>query len=365
MYTFFSLLQTTSSLSYKLLLLLFCLGVDAANAQTSQVLFQRNGVLETGDAVLTSDQTLFDPHTFFGQAGQHITVTLTSSDFDTYLIVLDPSSSNVAENDDRSPSDRSSEVSLVLSQTGTYTLVANGYGRSDRGAYQLTVTSTSNSSNNITNTTTTQQSNNTGNANTNNIDVSQSIGWQMLGSNNPLNYLSIPLYNYFGECPGRALGESNVVFRSNTLEPMDGLDVEVRNISSGMDSSPFPHIDRDYEDGASSEPGLITLRDRHVSVFIGRKKIAVAQGINNFEYEIKDGSSVVERGSFTSVVVVPTIDVQRDRQRYTEEYCKTGQPMRLCEDNDVREREVWRCPGEATSASADSLLDGLIEGLFD
>jgi serine protease Do len=66
---------------------------------------------------------------------------MASSEFDTYLVLVDPSGASLAQNDDISQSDRNSRISIELPASGTYTILANGYDSNSRGRYTMTVTS--------------------------------------------------------------------------------------------------------------------------------------------------------------------------------------------------------------------------------
>ncbi|MGB3544211.1 pre-peptidase C-terminal domain-containing protein [Rubrivirga sp.] len=73
-------------------------------------------------------------HTFDGQAGDVITVDLTSGDFDPILDVLGPDGQTLATDDDGGGSLNSRVTDLRLATTGTYTFVVRSYQASDRGA---------------------------------------------------------------------------------------------------------------------------------------------------------------------------------------------------------------------------------------
>jgi Bacterial pre-peptidase C-terminal domain len=118
--------------------LLVCGLGGAAIAQTAPIL-QEQGALEEGDQVLTSDGSLYDVYTFEGKAGQAIVVSLESDDFDTYLAIVDPGQQVIAENDDVSETDRNSNITVTLPSDGTYTVVANGFDRTSRGQYSLSI----------------------------------------------------------------------------------------------------------------------------------------------------------------------------------------------------------------------------------
>ncbi|MDY7013233.1 MAG: trypsin-like peptidase domain-containing protein, partial [Cyanobacteriota bacterium] len=74
---------------------------DRAN-RPPNLLLRESGVLGTGASILPSDGSLYRDYVFFGREGQSVTINLESPDFDTYLILLDPNSRKLAENDDLS-----------------------------------------------------------------------------------------------------------------------------------------------------------------------------------------------------------------------------------------------------------------------
>lgn len=106
---------------------------------TGEPILEEQGSLDDGDTVLQSDGSLYDEYTFVGQAGQQVVVTLESNAFDTYLIVLDPTGNALDQNDDISEENFNSELALTLPSDGTYTVIANSYDSTGRGAYTLTI----------------------------------------------------------------------------------------------------------------------------------------------------------------------------------------------------------------------------------
>lgn len=108
---------------------------SAANANP---LLAERGVLTSGDEAL-DDGSLYDKHKFSGNSGQQISIYLESSDFDPYLILLDPQGKRISENDDISRSNRNSRLSIVLPATGIYTIIANSYEPGSGGTYALRV----------------------------------------------------------------------------------------------------------------------------------------------------------------------------------------------------------------------------------
>ncbi|WP_199246378.1 tetratricopeptide repeat protein [[Phormidium] sp. ETS-05] len=103
---------------------------------------QKNGTLEPGDRTLERDGSLYDMHIFSGKAGQTITITLESPDFDTYLILLDAEGNKLADNDDVAENNSNSTVTATLPADGDYAIIVNGYDANSRGNYTLTVTPT-------------------------------------------------------------------------------------------------------------------------------------------------------------------------------------------------------------------------------
>ncbi|MBN1444030.1 MAG: trypsin-like peptidase domain-containing protein [Planctomycetes bacterium] len=99
------------------------------------------GALEAGDCD-PGDGTYVDVYRFDQTADQQVSISLTSADFDTYLIVEDAACATtdgvVAYNDDCGDSlDSCLTVSLPA---GTWFIFANSYGDGETGAYQLELT---------------------------------------------------------------------------------------------------------------------------------------------------------------------------------------------------------------------------------
>ncbi|WP_293128288.1 tetratricopeptide repeat protein [Microcoleus sp. bin38.metabat.b11b12b14.051] len=110
------------------------------STQQSTTLLATNGSLIPGkSSALPSDGSLYELHTFKGRAGQSVTITVESSDFDTYVVILDSQGKKLAENDDISKSNSNSAVTLTLPATGTYRVAVNAVNKGDRGRYNLTV----------------------------------------------------------------------------------------------------------------------------------------------------------------------------------------------------------------------------------
>lgn len=119
----------------------YTLALEAAGTGGENVLTAggaASGELAETDATL-DDGSHFDVWTFHGTAGDRVTVTMTSTDLDSFLLLYQGSweaGEYLAEDDDGAgmPDAR---ISLTLPATGTYSVVANSYGGGETGRYEL------------------------------------------------------------------------------------------------------------------------------------------------------------------------------------------------------------------------------------
>jgi len=109
-----------------------------SNSEPVQTILQTEGVLTDGSPTL-QDGSLYEEHSFQGEAGQTVTISLESSEFDTYLILLGPNDQLLGENDDASSETLNSALTITLPIAGTYRVIANAYEPSGQGRYRLTV----------------------------------------------------------------------------------------------------------------------------------------------------------------------------------------------------------------------------------
>ena len=100
-----------------------------------------DGMLTTGDCRLTNG-TLIDFYDFQGTAGQAISVSMTSTTFDTYLYLLDSTGTIIDQNDDTGTGTNSripiDGGVMTLPYTGHYLIGANSY-RATTGPYTISV----------------------------------------------------------------------------------------------------------------------------------------------------------------------------------------------------------------------------------
>jgi hypothetical protein len=324
-------------------------------------LLQQQGILESGDSVFAEDNSFFDTYNFTGRAGQTIRVSLTQTAFDALLALLDGDGAQIATSDDRqlqtpNPEDRNPALEIVLPASGTYTIIVNGRDRFAQGAYELTVQGIE-AGDTPAFSSAVDRKPEFGSA-----SLSQDVGWQAVG-NPTMNALSLPVYRYVGDCPGGGVGRITAVFHSNITLPAEDLEVEIRNVTAGIDDDPYPNIERDYDEGSTSERADIGFGADQIRVFIGRRTMAVMPGLNRFEYEIKDGDRIVDQGEFATRVVPTPIVQERRAQQRTEQYCRTGGSVSGCDHNELQTRYVWECP--TTEYSIPREFETLFSELFD
>jgi serine protease Do len=108
-------------------------------SQQGDIILQEENELGSNSQVLPSDGSLYQEHPFEGTAGQTVVITMESQDFDTYLILIGPDEQVVAQNDDISPDNLNSSITVTLPTTGTYRAIANAYDSTGRGSYRITV----------------------------------------------------------------------------------------------------------------------------------------------------------------------------------------------------------------------------------
>ena len=95
-----------------------------------------NGTLNENSELFEDDGSYFQKHTFTGKAGEAITIELNSSEFNAYLIVVDPKSKKIAENDDGGENNNA-KITITLPTTGTYTVIVKAFEKGQQGSYKL------------------------------------------------------------------------------------------------------------------------------------------------------------------------------------------------------------------------------------
>src|SRR5262249_33979144 len=108
-----------------------------------------NGALAPGDCqsplrIKDGMRPLADRYTFNATAGQPVVISLNSTDFDTYLYLLDATGSVIAQNDDSAPGGSSripaNSGFFILPASGTFTIEVTAFSGSGVGNYALSLT---------------------------------------------------------------------------------------------------------------------------------------------------------------------------------------------------------------------------------
>lgn len=107
--------------------------------RSQSFIIQQEGFLGPGASILPSDGSWYRTYSFEGRAGQSVTMTLESADFDTYLAVIGPDGRKLAENNNISANDPNSGLRVTLPRSGIYRAIVNSYERGGRGRYLLRI----------------------------------------------------------------------------------------------------------------------------------------------------------------------------------------------------------------------------------
>lgn len=97
---------------------------------------ERAGELAAGDSTLESGEYV-DSYEFIGRPGHRVTIDLRSDDFDTYVILIEPSGEQ-QENDDADDVGHS-RIETALAETGVYEVIVTSYEPGEIGNYALVI----------------------------------------------------------------------------------------------------------------------------------------------------------------------------------------------------------------------------------
>lgn len=100
---------------------------------------RRAGSLAAGDTQLGSGE-LADRYNFVWQAGQRVRVSVASTEFDTYVIVVSPSGRQT-DNDDVAAGDTNSSIDHEVTETGPHRVIVTSYQPGETGSYELRIDS--------------------------------------------------------------------------------------------------------------------------------------------------------------------------------------------------------------------------------
>ena len=97
------------------------------------------GRLESGDDLVSEDNSFVDTYTFHTKEGYRCQIDMTSTDFDTYLMLQGPRGEDRGQNDDVAPGNTNSSLTIVAPRSGQYTISANSKTSGLTGAYSVHV----------------------------------------------------------------------------------------------------------------------------------------------------------------------------------------------------------------------------------
>jgi hypothetical protein len=114
---------------------------EIANSDQSEevAINSETASLEKGDRVIEDDGSLYDFYPIQGKAGESVTINLESDMFDAFVALVDSNGKTVGENDDISPEDSNSQLSVTLPEDGVYNVIVNTYDENGTGEYVLKV----------------------------------------------------------------------------------------------------------------------------------------------------------------------------------------------------------------------------------
>lgn len=98
----------------------------------------RQAILGKGDLTMP-DGSYYDHYSFSATADQVLRINMESSEFDTYLILLDPFFNTIAQGDDLANASTNSQILLTIPYSGTYHILANAFSEDHTGQYSLTL----------------------------------------------------------------------------------------------------------------------------------------------------------------------------------------------------------------------------------
>lgn len=123
-----------------LLLAALAVAVPAAAQPTIQAGQTVSGRLETSDPTL-ADDSHFDDYTYRGRAGERLTITLRSGDFDAFLQWGTGGGASFAlvDSDDDGGGGTDAQLEVTVGADGIHTIRANSYSGGQTGAYTISV----------------------------------------------------------------------------------------------------------------------------------------------------------------------------------------------------------------------------------
>lgn len=115
------------------------LPVSGTQQTTFGLPMRESGVLGPDSPIFERDGSRYEEFAFEGTAGQRVNISLSSQEFDPFLILVGPDGEVFEYNDDISPSSLNAGLSVTLPATGRYLVVANALDSSGLGRFTLDV----------------------------------------------------------------------------------------------------------------------------------------------------------------------------------------------------------------------------------
>lgn len=112
---------------------------DIAAADTAAVGTIYSGTLEPGDEIFAYDGSFYDGYPVQGNLGRRLAVTLQSDEFDPFVAIVGPNGEWLAQNDDISSNDNTSELLFVFPNNDIYYVFVNAYSVNGHGNYTLSL----------------------------------------------------------------------------------------------------------------------------------------------------------------------------------------------------------------------------------
>jgi S1-C subfamily serine protease len=109
------------------------------NQQVQQGFILRQEGILGADAPTLANGSRYRVYSFQGSAGQTVTITAVSPDFDPYLILVAPNGQKIAENDDISQNNPNSGLRGTINRAGVYRVIVTASNRGGQGRYLLTI----------------------------------------------------------------------------------------------------------------------------------------------------------------------------------------------------------------------------------
>lgn len=116
----------------------YALNAATSAALPSQVVVDASGEL-TAESQQLPDGKYFALHPFSAQAGQQVTIELTSDDFDTLAVLVSAAGAPITEDDDGGEG-TNSRIQMLLEEGGSFMVAVTSFEAGTTGTYQVTVT---------------------------------------------------------------------------------------------------------------------------------------------------------------------------------------------------------------------------------